>query len=166
MKKLAVLLTLAVCLACTGCARGAERNPSDSEHQDGSGLENGTVEIQGEELPARAVECHMCHGDGVCFHCDGDAFRNGRRCSRCDGTGKCSACGGAGTLEVIVINGQDYTVCTTCHGGGKCGGCDGSGKMGYQSSTLGHVGGNCMLCKGSGKCVACKGTGLRKLAGF
>lgn len=163
MKKLAVLLVLAVCLACAGCAGNAERDPG---HQDGLGPEIGTVEIQGEELPVRAVDCHMCHGDGVCWHCGGDAFRNGRRCSKCNGTGKCSTCGGAGTLEVIVINGQDYTVCTNCHGSGDCGTCDGSGELGYQSSTFGHVGGDCILCHGSGKCIACKGTGLRELAGF
>ena len=114
----------------------------------------------------RYITCHLCHGDGVCYHCDGDSFRDGRRCSVCNGTGKCTACDGKGTLEVIVINREDYTVCTSCHGSGECGLCDGTGQLEYYFSTLGRAGGDCNLCHGNGKCLGCKGTGIVKVRGF
>lgn len=115
---------------------------------------------------SRSVDCQSCHGDGVCYHCNGDGFRNGRRCSVCDGAGECSKCGGAGILKVIVKNGKDYIQCTACHGGGECGACGGTGQIGYQSSSLGYIGGECSLCHGSGTCLSCKGDGLVRLKGF
>ena len=100
-----------------------------------------------EESEARTVECSLCHGDGVWYHCDGEGFRNGRRCRVCGGAGSCDSCGGSGIFHVMERGSKDYTICGSCHGDGTCGACDGTGEMGYQSSTLGYVGGDCMLWK-------------------
>lgn len=121
---------------------------------------------EAEGSAGRTVECSLCHGDGVCYHCDGEGFRNGRRCRVCEGAGSCDSCGGSGVFQVMERGSKDYTVCGSCHGDGTCGACDGTGEMGYQSSTLGYVGGDCMLCNGSGKCLSCKGNGVRELSGF
>lgn len=141
-------------------------NANNADISVGRVLDVKTGEREAEGPAARTVECYMCHGDGVCYHCDGEGFRNGRRCSVCGGTGKCDSCVGGGAFHVIERGTKDYTVCGSCHGYGTCGACDGTGEMGYQSSTLGHVGGNCMLCTGSGKCLSCKGSGFRELSGF
>ncbi len=147
--------------APSGESGGTFVNDSD-ESRDGDG-ERG-MEPGGEE--GRVVTCYMCHGDGICYHCDGDAYRNGRRCSVCDGTGKCSACEGNGEFEAFEIDGKDYTICGSCHGEGICGVCSGTGRIVQQFSTLGRIDSECHLCHGSGDCLGCKGTGLKELKGF
>lgn len=119
-----------------------------------------------ERAKSRFVECSLCDGNGVCYHCDGEGFRGGRRCSVCDGSGYCDACGGQGDLEVLEINGKDYTVCTVCHGSGSCGVCDGNGKTVAHFSTLGSIESKCSFCHGNGSCISCDGTGRRELRGF
>lgn len=114
----------------------------------------------------RVVECYRCHGNKLCSHCDGDGFRNGRRCSICNGSGECEACNGKGEFEVIVINGKDYIECGSCHKTGLCGLCGGTGEVGYYTENLGYFGGDCNLCHGSGECLGCQGTGYRELSGF
>ncbi len=116
---------------------------------------------------ARVIECMLCDGKKVCYHCDGEGYWDGRRCSVCNGNGKCDACGGEGELEVIEINNTDYIECTNCHGSGKCGLCGGTGvyEAGY-SETFGRIGGDCTLCGGDGECIGCHGEGLMKLSGF
>lgn len=166
MKKYFLLLITVFFIFCSGCSKsGSGAEVMSGERNDSSA----DVLIDPNPIPetaSRTVTCHMCHGDGVCFHCDGDAFRNGRRCSVCDGTGYCNTCGGVGSLEVLEINGKDYTICTTCHGEGICGLCEGTGRIVHQFSTLGRVDNECSLCHGSGNCLGCKGTGLRELRGF
>ncbi len=118
-------------------------------------------------MPERVVACPLCHGGKVCHHCNGDGYRDGRRCNACNGNGKCDGCNGAGQVEVIEINNTDYIQCVICHGSGKCNMCDGTGVYeGFYSETFGHVGGDCMLCGGDGKCISCHGEGLQKLSGF
>lgn len=85
-----------------------------------------SLETNLSDYKVRTVDCNRCHGSGVCYHCDGDSFRDGRRCRVCNGTGYCGDCEGVGSLEVIEKDGKDYTVCTSCHGRGVCGACDGS----------------------------------------
>lgn len=120
----------------------------------------------GQSQTTRTVACHLCHGKSVCYHCDGDGFRNGRRCSVCSGTGKCTACDGLGALTVIELDGKDYTICSPCHGEGICGVCDGAGEIVYQFATLGRSQVDCSLCHGTGNCLLCKGSGLYELCGF
>ena len=68
------------------------------------------VELQEDLLSdARTIDCPLCHGGRTCYHCDGEGFRNGRRCSVCGGSGDCDYCLGEGTLTIIEINGKDYT---------------------------------------------------------
>lgn len=114
----------------------------------------------------RVVKCYRCHGDKLCSHCDGEGFRDGRRCHVCNGSGECKLCYGKGQFEVIVINGNDYIECGICHKTGKCGVCSGTGEIGTYLETLGYVGGDCSLCHGSGECLSCHGTGYRELSGF
>lgn len=123
-----------------------------------------TVRVGTEQIKAeiRTIVCSSCHGEKVCWHCSGDAYRSGRRCSICDGTGLCSKCSGKGELEILEIDGRDYTRCTSCSASGICPMCTGSGKMDrYGSSSS-----NCMICRGTGKCVGCGGSGLVSIHGF
>lgn len=162
MKRRFLLLAACMLLICMGCGTETETKP----HAD---FESYAPYIDGDDvtIPERRVTtCIRCHGNGVCTHCDGDAFRDGRRCRSCNGTGDCDACGGYGTIEVFELNGKDYTVCTSCHGDAKCGACDGTGRIVQQYSTLGRVDGDCLLCHGSGNCLACRGTGMTELRGF
>lgn len=139
-----VVYIVAVC--GSGCSSAA---PSPAEHAE-----------------SRFVECSLCDGNGVCYHCDGEGFRGGRRCSVCDGSGSCNACGGQGDLEVLETNGKDYTVCTSCHGSGICSFCDGVGKTAVHFPTLGLCESECSYCQGNGGCSRCDGTGRRELRGF
>lgn len=159
MKKFIILLAAAV-LFVGGNFLNGEENASET----GGWSEPREAFIQTEEV--RSTICTKCRGEGVCPHCDGECFRNGRRCRDCGGEGRCSACGGAGSLEVIEIDRKDYTVCTICHGLGLCGMCDGSGRYSMNLTTLGSFENDCMLCHGSGECLACHGAGLSELKGF
>lgn len=151
MKKYFALLMAVLYIFCAGCSE------SWFDTGIGQGTGNGfNANIIPEAAP-RVITCYRCHGDGICSHCNGDAFRDGRRCSVCNGTGYCNGCGGIGLLEVFEINGKDYTVCTSCHGDGTCGICGGTG-LGFY--------GDCFVCHGSGNCTSCKGTGLKELKGF
>ncbi len=144
MKKI-FLLMIALCVIFTGCSKSSSPVP---------------------DVPSRTVTCTRCDGGGVCYHCDGESVRDGRRCRVCDGSGACTACGGQGKLEVLEIDGKDYTVCTGCHGSGACGYCEGAGKMTRNFSTLGRIDSECSFCHGNGKCILCKGSGVRRLSGF
>lgn len=114
----------------------------------------------------RTITCSLCHGDGICSHCNGEAFRNGRRCNSCNGTGRCDHCSGEGSFNVLEIDGKDYTVCGFCHGTGTCDYCDGLGEESYTFTTLGTSTVKCWLCNGSGKCRGCNGTGYEEVKGF
>lgn len=151
MRKHFLLLTVALLVLCAGCT------------SNGSSID---LAPNIREPAPRAVTCHLCHGDGICYHCDGEGFRNGYRCSVCNGTGNCDVCSGMGSIEVLELDGKDYTVCTSCHGDGSCGVCNGTGRIVQQYSTLGRVDSDCRLCHGSGKCLGCHGTGLKELRGF
>lgn len=185
MKKLVLLYAIVLCFICAGCGKGGESytkgninwddlegDQAASDHTDASIEQEISDAVSqrtsDDNMPDHAISvaCHLCHGDGICYHCDGESFRDGRRCNVCNGTGNCDACEGIGSLEVIEVDGVDYIVCTGCHGSGDCGVCDGTGKIVHQYSTLGRVNRDCSLCHGSGNCVGCKGTGLRELAGF
>lgn len=166
MKKYFALLIAVLYILCAGCSG----NESDTGVVIGTGIGSNADIYQGldtlQEASPRVTTCRRCHGNGICSHCDGEGFRDGRRCSVCNGAGYCNACGGLGSLDVLEINGKDYTVCSSCHGDGTCGLCDGTGRIVHQLSTLGRIDGDCMLCHGSGNCIGCKGTGLVELKGF
>lgn len=81
----------------------------------------------------RYTTCTVCRGNSACWRCNGDAYRDGRRCGNCDGTGKCTNCFGAGKYMVYVIDGQDYVECGACHKKGACGLCDGARIKDYGS---------------------------------
>ena len=151
MKKWAVVVLLAMAaFLCVGCQRQVT-------------MGNGEEAVTG---VARQIDCALCHGDGVCYHCDGMGFRNGRRCSVCNGNGACAHCNGKGALEVIEMNGRDYTVCGSCQGDGKCDLCNGTGRIQHSYASLGTVNGECTLCHGSGNCLSCHGSGLSEVRGF
>ena len=159
-KMIAILLAIVYCLIVTGCGSTAKNTVVPEETIIGE-------DSIGESITSkRTTSCHICHGDGICYHCKGDGFHDGRRCSVCDGTGKCHYCNGAGKLEVVEMGGKDYTLCGSCHGSGKCSLCDGNGTYTVSFSTLGTSTTDCMLCHGSGKCLNCKGTGWVELRGF
>lgn len=149
MKKTLIIMLAVMIIICTGCQK--------------------KVEVGGTSLTvtqSRQLKCPVCHGDGVCYHCGAMGFNNGRRCSVCNGGGYCNHCGGAGALEVMEIDGRDYTICGSCQGDGKCDVCNGSGSFKEYYSNLGGISGNCMLCQGSGNCLSCHGSGLREVSGF
>ena len=163
MKRWLPLLIVCAFLICAGCGEKSKSSQNDNFDMDSPSIIGDGISSIPE---GRTTTCIKCHGDGVCSHCNGDSFRDGRRCSVCNGTGNCDACGGVGSIEVLELDGKDYTVCTSCHGDGTCGVCDGTGRIVQQYSTLGRVDSDCRLCHGNGKCLLCHGTGLRELRGF
>ena len=160
MKKIiAMILIISCCLTLPGC--GKSRRIRDIHVEELEELTGQTVS------DTRTTNCALCKGSGVCNHCNGEAFRNGRRCSWCDGTGKCSYCEGIGQFKVVEMGGKDYTLCGSCHGDGACRVCGGSGRYSAVIGTyIGKVESDCMLCHGSGKCNGCKGAGWKELRGF
>ncbi len=117
-----------------------------------------TVGVDEEPATIRTTTCTTCDGEGVCPHCDGEAFRDGRRCRTCEGNGTCRNCSGKGRLEVIEIDGKDYIYCVLCHGKGICDACGGNGKSAYWDKCVG--------CGGVGECRFCRGKGVTSLQGF
>lgn len=181
MKKAAIcvlaILVIAGAVKAWGVFTEGQSAMTGSVGSNGSASEDNGVVSESTEtsepadvIPAgaqtRTIECTMCHGDGLCYHCDGEAYRNGRKCSVCNGTGNCDYCQGVGSFEVFEIDGQDYTICGSCHGEGICGVCDGTGTYSHTYPTLGTQTSKCTLCHGSGKCLSCKGNGILAVAGF
>ncbi len=132
---------------------------SDHDSADADSAENEVILDEG-----RVVECIRCHGDGVCSNCNGEGFRNGRRCHSCKGNGKCEICGGKGVREVYVYNGVDYLKCSSCSGSGICSMCAGTGDYFYSGGYIDYE--YCVLCHGSGRCGVCDGEGYTVLSEF
>lgn len=159
MKKYIVILAVAALLLAGNWYR---ENSGTTETVSVSDSEGVTAEVVRE----RSITCTKCRGEKVCSHCDGECYRDGRRCRECGGTGLCDACNGAGSLTVREIDGRDYIICTACHGSGQCGLCDGTGSYSASFSTLGSIKRDCMLCHGTGECLSCHGQGVVELRGF
>lgn len=161
MKKTIALIMTLLMIFCSfvGCSFFVEEEQAKTDSLSGNGNTTVYVGQNNEVAQVRSVQCSSCHGNKLCWHCNGDCFRNGRRCNVCDGNGNCTACLGKGVHEVLVINGQDYVYCTACHGKKDCTMCNGSGKDENYNS-------DCFNCKGSRKCPYCKGEGITRLRGF
>lgn len=106
----------------------------------------------------RTTTCTTCDGSGVCYHCNGEGFRDGLRCMAYKGEEACKTCLGTGRREVRGIDGQDYLYCSMSHGSGKCTNCNGSGNAQY--------GNHCDICGGDGLCSLYQGKGVTRLRGF
>ena len=156
MKKvIAILLAVLCCFSITGCGSSISKESIKQLEE----------ETGGHVSQQRTTTCQLCKGDGVCYHCKGEPFRDGRRCNVCDGTGKCTGCDGKGKLNVVVIDGKDYTRCSSCHGSGICEACGGTGKM-IMSGKMNMFDNLTSCWCHNGKCVVCDGTGWVRLYGF
>lgn len=119
------------------------------------------VSDQKEDDEGHWIMCSLCHGTGVCKHCNGSGRKsNGRMCTSCHGSGDCSSCEGLGECELIMAGGKEYVVCRSCHGSMICQYCNGSGYSDYSSGILGRL--TCGFCNGKGICSSCHGKGYTK----
>lgn len=63
-------------------------------------------DFSAEEEPFDRIQCHWCHGSGICPECGGTGRNDATGvlaavgCTLCDKTGECVKCGGDGFLEV------------------------------------------------------------------